>query len=251
MEEEIKVVGKSADAVAEAAKTAGKLIDAASSFGRWLDRIFGDAVESGVGLASQELRYLEIQRAIRLSEKVQRKMNDAGVVDIRAVSPKIGLPILQNAAMEEDEKLHDLWSNLLAAALNPKGAKVERSFVSILKDFSSEDAATFHRIAIAWNEEKFVSLPHNLDTIRTENCVVSVVQSAEGPPFPEQMISVTNLARLGLIRPSNSTAKLHTIVPDKFHRSDPRIQEITVRVANDLNLVVLTPLGFEFWNAIR
>jgi hypothetical protein len=75
-----------------------------------------------------------------LAWRTSARLLALGVQDRRMVAPKVGLPLLEAATMEYDDRLHILWANLLASALNPASAPVERWLVSILADLTGDDA---------------------------------------------------------------------------------------------------------------
>src|SRR4051812_33283160 len=108
MSDELEVVGKVADATTEIAKTGGKVIDAASSAGRFFERIMGDLITDSVGLLSDRLKYYRIERAILLANKVENRLKEKNITNIRIVSPKIALPLIEHATIEDDDDLHTL-----------------------------------------------------------------------------------------------------------------------------------------------
>ena len=124
--------------------------DPATDFGIWLDGIAGQTV----GVSSThywvnpsqakrvEAAIFDPARLTLLTRRASERLQALGVRDRRLVPPNIGLPMLEAATAEYDDGLHALWANLLASALNPDQDVVDRQFVSILTDLSSEHART-------------------------------------------------------------------------------------------------------------
>lgn len=80
------------------------------------------------------------ERVERCFEKTARMTQDTGVTP-QAVPPKLLLPILQGASVEENEDLHTMWAALLANAASPENAqKVRPGFTAILKQMAPDEA---------------------------------------------------------------------------------------------------------------
>src|SRR4051794_9373867 len=117
MSEEAKAVQESAKAVQEIAKASGKAIEAGEGFGRWLDRVFGEPIAESVGrLWTDRVRASRIASAIYdwerltvLLHNVDKKLRKRGIQMTRVVPPKIALPLLEHATMENEDELHEPW----------------------------------------------------------------------------------------------------------------------------------------------
>lgn len=90
------------------------------------------------------LRYIaypwRLKKGLRAMQKARRLLAEAGI-EPHAVPPKLFLPILENASLEEDESLQERWAALLANAASPGGSRIRRAFPEILKQLSPSDAA--------------------------------------------------------------------------------------------------------------
>lgn len=187
MKDEIEVVGKIADATTEVAKTGGKAIDAASGTGQFLGEIFGDVVKDGVGLLADRLKYYRFERAALLEAKTQKNLKSLGIDELRSVPPKVGLPLIENATLEDDDDLHTLWSNLLTSALDPNGEEVTKKFVTVLSELSSSEAQHFQNY---------------LDLIEEHNWKIeNSVMSQTGQNDINIDDAIRTMMRLGLLKP--------------------------------------------------
>lgn len=84
-------------------------------------------------------RVFRFRRAVGLLRKVKKITAEAGY-EASEVRPKLLLPILEHASIEDDEGLHDRWAALLANACNPeKAAAIRPSFPDILAQLSSKE----------------------------------------------------------------------------------------------------------------
>lgn len=98
---------------------------------------FADEVGMAFGDAARVFRY---KRALKLLQKVDKMSAQMGV-NPSAVPPKLLLPILDHASLEDDEELHDRWAALLVHASDSKAeTNIPTSFPEILSQLSSRDA---------------------------------------------------------------------------------------------------------------
>jgi hypothetical protein len=187
MKDEVEVVGKMADATTEVAKTGGKAIDAASGAGKFLGEVFGDLVKDGVGLLADRLKYYRLERAALLESKTQEKLKILGIDKLRHVTPKVAIPLIENATIEDDDELHSLWANLLTSALIPTGEEVTKKYVTVLAEMSAFEA------------QKFQSL---IDEIKSSGLKIDSVELSQiNDNDTHGDDAIRSLMRLGLIKP--------------------------------------------------
>jgi hypothetical protein len=125
----------------------------------------------------------------------------------RKIPLNIGVPLLQNAILEEDDDLQDVWARLLVNGGDASsGIELRRAFVSVLAEMSARDVHNLAQIesAAKLNEDSALQgvwtyeLPeraipfYHLDPERDRN------------PSREVAISLSNLGRLGCIIASGS-----------------------------------------------
>ena len=130
-----------AKATQEVAKTARTGIEAAQGFGNFVARVLGEPIETAVGLVSDRLKFVRFERQIRLAKRYSEVMARRELrSDEQPVPPKIALPAIENASLEEDDELQDLWANLLASSHDRTLNGVVRSgFVDIIKQLEVVD----------------------------------------------------------------------------------------------------------------
>lgn len=183
-------VGKVADATKESAVAAQKAIDAGSGIGKFFDRVFGDLVIDAVGLMADRLKHFRIKNAISLQEKTEAILKEKGVEEYQPIAAKIALPLIENATLEDEDELQTLWAKLLANGLDGH-SKIEKRFVSVLKELTSSEAKFFEKIMkVAANQPKSHCLEANYD-------IHSV-----------QIDALTHFQQLGLITPAIQESKM-------------------------------------------
>jgi Abortive infection alpha len=150
------------------------------SVGGLLQRIAGPlADEIGDSLAIVARPY-RVKLSLKMFQKTQRMLEESGTSP-HAVPPRLFLPMVEAASIENDEDLHTKWSALLANAAS--SGKVHPSYIEILKQLTPEDARLLDT-CYEQTEKKFRWLNQVLDMLD---------ENQRGIPFE-------NLVRLGLIQ---------------------------------------------------
>jgi hypothetical protein len=95
-----------------------------------------------------------------------KEMIEAAGFDPKAVSPKLFLPILQNASIEENETLQSKWAALLAnAAKGDDEETVHVGFIEVLKQLSPQDTLFLGNLYLGGKEGRNLGDMQNM-TIR-------------------------------------------------------------------------------------
>ena len=102
------------------------------------------------------LKYYRIERAALLATKTEERLRKRGIETTVPVAPKMAIPLIENATLEDDDELHTLWANLLANAVNvtPPGGSVS------VRAMLSEHGAV--RISV---RDQNKSVPENADPL--------------------------------------------------------------------------------------
>lgn len=256
MSDETKAVVETAKAAQEIARTSSKAIDATRDVGGWLDRIFGKAIEDTVGrfwtdraIASRvEAAIYDWARLATLLHNTEKKLEKKGIKITRVVPPKIALPLLEHATMEQEDDLHELWENLLESALDPSEEEIERKYVSVLAELSGRDAHALRRLYAEWlHWEKSKSTNHSGDE---EHRYASGIGT-------DSDRSAVLFYRLGLILPVHITVEEYrsqsAVTENKWSKDDPPYYveggDKTL-VLGDLSIVGFTDFGEKFCHVV-
>jgi hypothetical protein len=117
--------GEGAKAITELAKTGGKVVDASTSFGRWLSKTIGTIPEDLLGIAGGDWLHEQRKRnlfSLQAKTAAIRQSINAGPPTERSVS--VVLPLLRTAADERRPELQELWAGLLASAVQQDGGRL-------------------------------------------------------------------------------------------------------------------------------
>jgi hypothetical protein len=109
--------------------------------GRHLGRFISGPAGEVVGMLWDHLRIVRFERQIRLWERTRHFLAKRGLdAPTRTIPLKIGLPLLDNATLEEDDELQDVWAKLLVNGGDASsGIEIRRAFVSVLAEMTALD----------------------------------------------------------------------------------------------------------------
>ena len=134
-----------------------------------LKEIYGDALKPGVSQVGKALGtvlglgttvllpiYWANERSRMVVEKTLEKfrLSLEGVPEpqIIPVRPEVGVPILEKLMYVTDDELSDLYINLLSKASTAQSVRfVHPSFVSIVNNFSSDEALLLKKLVVNWS----------------------------------------------------------------------------------------------------
>jgi hypothetical protein len=122
------------------AKVAEKVLEPAADL---IKRIGGPVADEIGEYLAASVRPYTVVRQVEAVAKAQQMLNDRGL-STHSVPPRLLLPILEGASIEDEEDLHTKWSALLANAASSD--KVHPSYVEILKQLTPDDARLLDKL---------------------------------------------------------------------------------------------------------
>ena len=153
-------ISESAKAIQEVAKVTRTSIEATQRLGSFVARVTNESIEAVTGILADKLRFMRWERQLRLRDRCLEIMRERGIDEhFQLVPPKLALPIVENASLEEDDELQDLWANLLASALDPNfEGRIRTAFIDILKQLEAADIRILYTIFLVY-KEKVIKTP--------------------------------------------------------------------------------------------
>jgi hypothetical protein len=176
-----------------------------------------------------------------LAHEAEKRLRARGIEVTRPVPPKVAIPLIEAAAIEDEPDLMALWAELLANAMDPDRPKVPRRLVSILEELTADDAAALAKLFSEWPEVKDAELLYDAGGVEYRPGV-----DAEKLPA----ISVASLNRLGLISPAEMVFHVPTAGRGYIDGMNGVQMGEQVVVPGDPRVVRLTELGEEFCRAV-
>jgi hypothetical protein len=132
----------------EQAKLGQELVKAVRDTSGYFTDILGDLPKDALGLLiGDRVKAKRVEKQAMLWHRMRERLRARGIADPEPPSLKYAIPILQAAADEDDEELQDLWSRLLAAAMDPNRRDAMRqSFIRTIKEMDPMDALVLKAI---------------------------------------------------------------------------------------------------------
>lgn len=237
----------SAKAARTIAKTAGKAIDAGRELGAWLNKIFGKAIVDTVGLywtdrvAARriEAAVYDWKRLALLFHAAENELKRRKVKALRPLPPKVALPLIEHATMENERHLRKMWANLLATALTPFEEAVTQTYVTVLGELTAHDARALEKMYSEWmtidQKEKYNSGPVEYEI------GVDVIGS--------RLDTGAKLHRLGIILPTTMTLDVNA-PPRSWSHGEPEGTQEYATVVGELDVVKFSKFGESFCRAV-
>jgi hypothetical protein len=207
MNDALDLTGGWAKATEETAKASKEAVRASRELGHFIRGPAGEVM----GMLEDHLKVVRLERRVRLSARVRNILTEKGMDGpTRRIALNIGLPLLENATLEEDDDLQEVWARLLVNSGDANsGIEPRRAFGSVLAEMSALDVRNLAQIELAvklnvesdWSTGvRTYELPE-----RAIPYVNGVPDGHERDPSPEVEISLSNLDRLGCIITSLKT----------------------------------------------
>lgn len=132
---------ETAKATQEVAKATTKGLEVSEKVGFFVAKVLGEPIEQAVGILGDKLKFMRWERKIRLIDRVEEISEQRGNVGKEIpVPPKLAIPIIENASLEEDNLLQDLWAKMIVSAQDHElKSKVRSAFIDIIKQLESRD----------------------------------------------------------------------------------------------------------------
>jgi len=183
--------GKASEAVTEVTKA-----------GRDLGGFLAPPLRELVGIVTDQSQVWRWKRQIRLAEQVGSILKERGLDKAtRQVAPSFLVPLIEEASLQDDDDLQDIWARMLANAADA-GSETEMrtAFIRMLAEMTSFDVQLLAKIAEATPNRAgqvwTVNLPDRAETPREGDQALM--------PRGDVEIALVNLCRLGCLQPASA-----------------------------------------------
>jgi hypothetical protein len=139
-------------AVEETAKAVQKAVPVVEKFGDRLGgffhKVIGEGAEHLGGAFSDWAATFRYKNAIKLADQVdaihaQRAISGKTI----PIPPRLAIPLIERATLEDDELLIEMWAGLIANATDPhSGVHARRSYSQLLSSLEPIDALVLREI---------------------------------------------------------------------------------------------------------
>jgi hypothetical protein len=176
-------------------------------FGAFLGRVMVDpSAYDAEADWREKVRVWRAKNAFIFQDKYEQCVRERRLEGKTAPAPlAIAWPILENAVLEEDDSLLELWANLLVTLTDPaRQAEVKRGYTYLIKQLDSMEAAILsllHRNylgQVARRKHDGESRTDGFFHPRSAAILGSTMQKTLGAPELTTEVALENLARLRL-----------------------------------------------------
>ena len=225
-----------AKAIQESAKLGTKGLEVADKAGSFLAQVFKEPINEISGMVTDKLRFVRWKRMIEMSDEVNKILEEKQIFDTRAVHPKIALPIIEEASLEDDPSLQNLWNHLLANAMNPNfNDELRYGFIEMIKEITGIEAKILNAVYESLSSEERTPLSN----IFNYNFAKEEIMREIGISDDTYAISANNLMRMQLLSPAIL----------KSGPNGPSLGSEPFTIYKGIDAVTLTPLGVKFVEA--
>lgn len=184
---------EAAKATQEVAKATGKAIDAAEKLGGFLNKVVGGALIELGGTLQDWAGYFRYKNLLKVQDRVE-EIHAARRLEGKAIPipPRYAIPLIQRASEEDDPGIQELWSGLIANAMDPnRHLNLNKLLLDVLASVEPLDVAIL----------RFLNSQGWLMHRNVPGGGVNVAGLAQHLGASEQHIhlSLQNLNRLGLV----------------------------------------------------
>lgn len=120
-----------------------KIIDIA---GEIISKLLGPAITEGGELFADKIRFVRFKNQISILNKVQKLLDENGLTP-KQIPIKLSFPLFDNATLEEDPTLQEMWAELIMnASVSDYREGLHKVCISILSDLSPIEALVLESI---------------------------------------------------------------------------------------------------------
>lgn len=136
------ITDEQAKATQELAKTTGQFAEIAEKIGGFVSKLVGPTSEQIGGILGDWTRYYRSKNLLMIADKVEainsRRRTQGKTTQIPL---KIAVPLIESAALEDDEVLQDIWARLISNSIDPNfSTAIHPGYTEIIRQLSPDEA---------------------------------------------------------------------------------------------------------------
>lgn len=158
------------------------------------------ACQTAMAMLREYYPMLRQEALAEVSNIVNQELQKISRSDIQAPSPKITVPLLQNASITEETNLREMYGKLLAGDMNKKlKPLVHPAYIEIINQMSSDDAKLFQLINEIGNSIPVASIKFTFESKYLSRVFPHYFSPYFNSIDPwKASVSIENLSRLNL-----------------------------------------------------
>tara|TARA_R110002020_G_scaffold464747_2_gene685772 strand:- start:152 stop:901 length:750 start_codon:yes stop_codon:yes gene_type:complete len=221
-------------------------------------KLIGPSIEEVGLLMSDTIRYFRFKNQVDILVKAQEYVKNKKI-DVKEIPTKILVPLLENASLEEDEKMQDKWAFMIGNLADSEQNLQNQIFPYLLNQISLDEYN--HLLKFRRKEEEFIKQSNELSEMKgKKNSLFSIekrelyrkVTQARQEGFyiaGVEDYEYSNLQRLGLLKLMPPKIIINELQIEHNGYEESKFYPIDAEYETDDDGYRLTPLGFEFLSA--
>lgn len=166
---------------------------------------------------ADKVYYARVQNAINFKKRVESQLKPVDKDSMKSVPLNVIVPILENALIEEDSTIQEMWASLLVNGVDSdSGVELSKGYIGLLKDMGPMEVQCLSAIVNAWHEPRLRPTFSGLSVNALPDAIIDVDRyEAPSPPPEPVLLALHNLVRLGCLEPYTDFESVH-INPSHF-----------------------------------
>lgn len=108
--------------------------------------VLGEPLKVASAMLADQIYYFRWENRMRFFARAQKRLAELKL-DARTLPPEFAIPLLDAVGDVQNETLQDLWTGLLASAVESDKSQ-HPAFIRILKDLNADEARILRKIAL-------------------------------------------------------------------------------------------------------
>lgn len=224
-----------AKAVQKASDLGIKAIESGEKVGGFFAQVFKEPITEVAGMLTDRLKFARWKRLVEMQSQVNEILSSRKISDTRSVPPKLALPLLEEASLEDDTSLQNLWNHLLANAMDPGfSGDLRTGFIEMIKGLTAKDAQVL---------EFFYSV------LKTENRLDPLESVIQYSLKKEQIMQSLSITEANYQVSAFNLMRIQCIAPAVLKTTGISFGDEATTIYKGIDAVTLTPLGVKFAQA--
>lgn len=135
-------------AAGEIAKTTGKALDVGEKGGRYLAKVFEEAIHAMAGAVADSANGYKIRNRASVAVKTAKHLRELGLdTQFLNIEERAAIPLIEALSVESDNDLQDLWASYIANAADPNTTiGVTAMITNVISKLEPEDKGVIDRL---------------------------------------------------------------------------------------------------------
>jgi hypothetical protein len=224
-----------AKAVQKASDLGLKALETTEKVGGFFAQVFKEPITEVAGMLTDRLKFARLRRLIDMQSQVNEILSNRLISETRTVSPKLALPLLEEASLEDDADLQQLWNHLLVNAMDPSfEGDLRIGFVEMIRGLTALDAKLI---------EFFFQL------LKREGRLLPLESVIQYSLKKEQIMQALSISEADYQVSAFNLMRVQCIAPAVLKNTGISFGDEATTIYKGIDAVTLTPLGVRFAQA--